>query len=74
MGNCFQRAEGGDKVEVVPPSERGMRLPKFKDTDQFKVPKIINRRSVKACFKKNLTPVDLPRGQEGTAMVSTESE
>ena len=69
MGNCCRRAESGDKIEVIPPS--GMRLPRFKRT---KAPKIINRRSVKACFKKNLTPVDLPRGQEGTAMASTESE
>ena len=71
MGNCCRGAESGDKIEVIPPSEHGMRLPRFKRT---KAPKIINRRSVKACFKKNLTPVDLPRRQEDMAMAGTENE
>ena len=73
MGNCCRRTESADKIEVIPPSEHQMSLPKFKDIHQFKVPKIIQQKSVKACFRKNLTPIDI-HPQENTVMTTTESE
>ena len=62
MGNCLRHSTSTYNIEVVPPSEDGLEeLPPYQGHDwhNFKIPGIVQQRSVRRCFKKNIAMLNL---------------